>query len=277
MPNRSGRHFSRVRWHSAWGRSMRKRSPRDGRNRTVPLCQSTSFTVRAATSPARRPSRINSRGWRGHEGRSGASRPPRQHPLDVFGGDGAGQGGVRPLADGRHGAVDAGWNHTAGGEEAQKRPGRGDRAPPGRRTEPVGLHLHERRDRRHGEPGPVGRRRPRALGKKSCGIAPVHPPGPDDQAVHRHEVIVEALQPVVGLPPGRDRPAARRHLPCPPWAGPRPGPAPRRLELRAQPREVGRGQPVVLEPERQQYGTCRPRRQWGGSRCRRSWRTAGSQ
>ena len=89
-----------------------------------------------------------------------------QHPLDVFGGDGAGQRGVRPLADGRHGAVDAGWNHTAGGEEAQKRPGGGDRAPPRRWTEPVGLRLHERGDRRHGEPGPVGRRRPRALGKE---------------------------------------------------------------------------------------------------------------
>ena len=107
-----------------------------------------------------------------------------QHPLDVLGGHGAWQRGVLPLADGRHGTVHAGRNHTAGSEEAQKRPGGGDSAPPRRRTEPVGPRLYERRDRRDGEPGPVGRRRPRELGKKGCGIAPVHAPGPDDQAVH---------------------------------------------------------------------------------------------
>ena len=41
-----------------------------------------------------------------------------QHPRHVGIGDGAGQSGVLPFADGRHGAFDAGANHTAGGKEA---------------------------------------------------------------------------------------------------------------------------------------------------------------
>ena len=92
--------------------------------RTVPLCQSMSFTARAATSPCpqAKPDQQQQDG--------AVTKPARarhvhrgQHPLDVFGGDGAGQRGVRPLADGRHGAVDAGRNHTAGGGGSAKTPG----------------------------------------------------------------------------------------------------------------------------------------------------------
>ena len=116
------------------------------------------------------------------------------------GGEGAGLSGVLPLADGRHGgARDAGGNHAVGGQEAKKRTGGRGRATAGRLTKPACPDLHERRYRRHGEAGPVGRRRPRALGKKGCGVAPVHPPGPDDQAMRLHEVLVEALQPLLGL------------------------------------------------------------------------------
>ena len=82
----------------------------------------------------------------------------------------------------------------------------------GRTTDRVaGPGLYERRDRRHGELRPVGRRCPRALGKKRCGIAPVHPPGPDDQAPHLHKVVVEALQPLLGLASGGNRGRARRY------------------------------------------------------------------
>ena len=122
-----------------------------------------------------------------------------QHPLHVVIGEGPGQSGVLPFADGRHGFRDAGRNHAVGGQEAKKRTGGRGRAAAGRLTKPACPGLHESRDRRHGEAGPVGRRRPRALGNKGCGVAPVHPPGPDDQAMRVHEVVVEALQPLLGL------------------------------------------------------------------------------
>ena len=109
----------------------------------------------------------------------------RRAPKRPFGDGAALRRGVLPLADGRHGAFDAGRNHTAGSEEAQKRRGGGDRAPARRRNEPVGSRLYERRNRRHDEPESAGRRRPRALGKKGCGVAPLHPPGPDDQSYCR--------------------------------------------------------------------------------------------
>ena len=62
--------------------------------------------------------------------------------------------------------------------------------------------LAEQDDQRHGRP---------AEGRSRRG--PLHPPGPDDQAVHMHEVIVEALQPLVGFASGDERPAARGHFP----------------------------------------------------------------
>lgn len=42
---------------------------------------------------------------------------------------------------------------------------------------------------------------------------PVHPPGPSEKVVHMHEVIVEALEQLVGLASGDERPAARGHFP----------------------------------------------------------------
>ncbi len=56
---------------------------------------------------------------------------------------------------------------------------------------------------------------PHALGKQGCGMAVVNPPGPDDQAMHLHEVIVEALQPQLGLASDGDRIRARRYAPGP--------------------------------------------------------------
>ena len=170
------RWYHGTRWPRDWGSA-----PFPGRLATAAYVHWVS--VREAWRPARKPARAR-------------LVRPGQHPLDALGG-----------------AFDAGRNHTAGSEEAQKRRGGGDRAPARRRTEPVGSHLQERRNRRHGEPESAGRRCPRALGKKGCGIAPVHPPGPDHQAVHMHEVIVEALEPLVGLASGDERPAAHCHFP----------------------------------------------------------------
>ena len=51
----------------------------------------------------------------------------------------------------------------------------------------------------------------RAIGKKGCGVAPVHPPGPDDQAMRLHEVVVETLQPLLGLAWRGDRDRACRY------------------------------------------------------------------
>ena len=142
-----------------------------------------------------------------------------QHPLHLGIGEGAGQSGVLPFADGRHGARNAGRNHAVSGQEAKKRTGGRGRVAAGRLTKLAHPDLHERRDRRHGEAGPIGRRRSRALGKKGCGVAPVHPPGPDDQAMRLHEVIVEALQPLLGLAWRSDRDRARRYPSSPQMRG----------------------------------------------------------
>ena len=114
-----------------------------------------------------------------------------------------------PFAHRRHGTHDAGGNDATSGEEPKKRPGGGDWCPTCRRTELAGPGLHKRCDRPHGEPGPVRRRRSSALGKKGCCVAPVDAPGADDQPVHVHEVIVEVLQPLVGLACSGHRTAAR--------------------------------------------------------------------
>ena len=134
-----------------------------------------------------------------------------QYPLHVVIGEGPGQCGVLPFPDGRYGALNAGGTHTTSGQEAEERTGGCSRGTRGRVTKFAGPGLHERCDRRHGEPGPVGRRRPRAIGKKGCGIAAVRPPGPDNQAMCLHEMIVEALQPLLGLAWRGDRDRVRRY------------------------------------------------------------------
>ena len=59
----------------------------------------------------------------------------------------------------------------------------------------------------------------RTFGKKGCGVAAVDLPGAGNQPVHLHEVIVEALQPLLGLASSGTQAAAHSHISCPQMNG----------------------------------------------------------